>query len=44
MASLEGLYSIGSLLHEKLEASQEGETLLVCVNYMFDYAVVILGA
>ena len=30
MASLEGLCSMESLLYEKLAASQEGETLLVC--------------
>jgi len=44
LASLEGLCSMESLLYEKLAASQEGETLLVCVGYVFEYAVVILGA
>ena len=42
MTSLEGLCSMESLLYEKLAASQEGETVLVCVSYIFEYAIVIL--
>jgi hypothetical protein len=42
LASLEGICSMESLLYEKPAASQEGETLLLCVSYVFEYDVVVL--